>query len=79
LVGKVVKLAKPFVVMASDDEDAAQTTSAISDTPRKRARVEQTSARGVGDDECDGSWNIVGIVRKKLYFKTRPQPIVKKG
>lgn len=31
-----------------------------------------------GNDDDDEHWKVVGVVRSKLVFKTRPQPIVAK-
>lgn len=68
LVGKVVKLAKPLVVISSDEPAG----DGVAEQRAKRARL-------VGDASDDESWNVVGIVRKKLLFKSRPQPIVQKA
>lgn len=54
---------------------------------RKKRRLiedEERTERDHGVDganssvDVDGSWNVVGIVRKKLLFKTRPQPVIAK-
>jgi hypothetical protein len=41
-------------------------------------RSELAAAAAAADDAADEHWHIVGIVRNKLVFKTRPQPIVSK-
>jgi hypothetical protein len=63
LVGKLVRLEKPLTVIAPD---------------ATRSELAAAAAAADDDDAADEHWHIVGIVRNKLVFKTRPQPIVSK-
>jgi hypothetical protein len=71
LIGKIVKLPKPLVIISSDEDNDDDNDNDSTDQRKKRRLI-------ADNDEYDGCWNVVGIVRKKLLFKTRPQPMIAK-
>ena len=83
LVGKVVKLPRPLVVVSSDggdgdgDDDNVGGGNDDSDNAKSVKRARLANDRD-NDNDSGEPWSVVGVVRKKLLFKTRPQPIVSK-
>lgn len=84
LKGKKVTLAKPLAVTrkrAREAYEGSENRGEVDDSTGKTdssAKRQRSSAESEGDDDevaVDSTYEIVGVMRNKYVFKTRPKPI----